>query len=75
MRLIGMVCCGQACVCELLAMAESGKSKQNQQRNVLDQGVLLIANGKWELASEEKKSPSSQLSNGCDQKQQTEISH
>lgn len=75
MRLSRMVCCGQACVCELLAMAESGKSKQNQQRNVLDQGVLLIANGKWELASEEKKSPSSQLSNGSDQKQQTEILH
>ncbi len=62
-------------VCEFPVMAESGKSKQNQHRNVLDQGILLIANGKWELESDANKSPSSQLSNGSDQKQQTEISH
>lgn len=62
-------------VCEFPVMAESGKSKQNQHRNVSDQAILLIANGKWELASDENKSPSSQLSNGSDQNQQTETSH
>lgn len=62
-------------VCEFLVMAEAGNSKQNQHRNASDQRILLIANGKWELASDENKSPSSQLSNGSDQKQQTEISH
>ncbi len=62
-------------VCEFPVMAESGKGKQNEHKNVSDQGILLIANWKWELASDENKSPSSQLSNVSDQNQQTEVSH